>query len=143
MKSLQVHIVLVLACLAFHWNSRAADTTPPAVQSLSPNSGSTVSSLTQVTITFTEPITGLEVEDLLISGNTASTRTGNSNVWTFTFTQPLPGVVAFTWDASQAIYDLAGNRFDDQAIANRWSYTLTDTIAPTAAVTTPRPGAVV
>ena len=40
-------------------------------------------------------------------------------------------MVQFSWDASHAIYDAAGNRFDNLAPGSTWSYTLADIIAPT------------
>src|SRR5436309_3494482 len=45
----------------------AADITPPTVLNVVPAAGSTVSNLTQVTIIFSEAVSGPEAEDLLIN----------------------------------------------------------------------------
>ena len=121
----------------------AADLTPPSVLGVSPGAGSTVSNLAQVTVTFTEAVTGVEAGDFLVNGNPASTRAGGGNSWTFSFSQPQAGPVGLAWDASHAIYDLAGNRFDELGAGATWSITLVDTIPPAVAITLPTPGAVV
>ena len=115
----------------------------PRVVGQSPAAGSTVSSLSQVTVTFNVPITGIEANDLLINGNSASTLTGGGTSWTFSFNQPPPGLVQFNWDGSHAIYDALGSRFDETAPSASWSYTLLDVIAPTVLTTLPSPGATV
>src|SRR6185436_10661728 len=136
--------VLLLAVFVFSAaSSWAADTTPPTVQSVAPAASATVSNLTQVTVTFSEPVTGVEAGDFLINGNPANTRTNLGNAYTFLFSQPFAGTVAFAWDASHAIYDLAGNRFDNLGAGATWSLTLIDTIPPAVATIFPTPGAVV
>src|SRR5438034_371218 len=119
-----------------------ADITPPAVLSVTPAAGSTISNLTQITVLFTEAVTGPEAADLLINGAPANSRTGSSNSWVFTFSQPGPGLVQIAWDGSHAIYDTSGNRFDELAPGSTWSYTLVDTIPPTVLVISPTPGAI-
>src|SRR6185369_1831307 len=111
--------VFFLHLLAVH----AADITPPTVLGVAPAVGSFVSNLTQVSVTFSEAVTGVEDQDLLINGSPAVGRTGSGNIWTFTFSQPPPGVVQFSWDGSHGIYDLAGNRFDELGAGATWSYT--------------------
>ena len=121
----------------------AADTTPPAILSTVPAAGGTASNLAQITVTFSEGVAGVESEDFLINGVPANGRSGTSNVWTFTFSQPAAGLVQFAWDGSHAIYDAAGNRFDAAAPGSTWAVTLADTLAPTVLGTSPTPGAVV
>ncbi len=111
----------------------------PRVASAVPAFGSTVSSLTSVTVNFSVPVTGVEAGDLLVNGNAASTVSGSNSTWTFAFPQPPPGLVQIGWDGSHAIYDAAGGRF----IESTWSYTLLDAIAPTVLTTTPTPSATV
>ncbi len=115
----------------------------PRIGALSPAAGSTANSLTQVTVTFTVSVSGVEAGDLLINGNSASAASGGGTTWTFTFNQPPPGLVQFGWDASHAIYDAAGGRFDQNAPTASWSYTLLDVVAPTILTTVPSPGATV
>src|SRR5262249_28125784 len=107
---------------------RAADVIPPGIQTVSPAAGGTVSNLTQATVTFTEAVTGVGIEDFLINGNPAASRAGVGNAWTFNFTQPTPGLVQFSWDAGHSIYDLTGNRFDETVAGATWSCTLVDKI---------------
>ena len=89
--------IFFAAVLSLH----AADTTAPAIANVAPSPGGTVSNLTRVAITFSEPVTGPEAEDFLINGSPASGRSGASNVWTFTFSQPAAGPVMFGWDGSR------------------------------------------
>src|SRR6185436_16540265 len=112
----------------------------PTVQNIVPAPG-TVSSLTQITVTFSAPVNGPAAEDLLVNGTSASGVSGAGNTWTFTFSQPLPGLVAITWDGSHGIYDLSGNRFDELAAGSTWAYTLVDVLAPGVLLTAPTPGA--
>src|SRR2546425_824219 len=91
-------LAAAIGCCILHL--QAADITPPMVFSVAPVPGNTVSNLSQVTVTFSEAVTGVEPEDLLVNGQPAATRTGASNAWTFTFSQPAPGLVQFGWDGS-------------------------------------------
>ena len=115
----------------------------PSIQAISPAPGATVSSLTQVTVTFNTAVTGVELEDFLINGSPPSSVSGVGAARTFTFTQPPAGTVQFAWDGSHFITDLAGSRFDETAVSAIWSCTLLDTISPVVRLTTPAPGAVV
>src|SRR5438270_13836085 len=91
---------------------QAADTTPPAILSMTPAPGSTVSNLTQINVLFTEPVVGVQNWNLQINGNDANSVAGvGFTNFTFSFTQPLPGVVPVNWDPIQAITDQAGNPF--------------------------------
>ena len=115
----------------------------PRIGALTPVASSTLSSLTQVTVTFTVSVTGVEAGDLLVNGNAANTVSGAGTTWTFTFNQPPPGPVQFGWDASHAIYDAAGGRFDQNAANATWSYTLLDVIAPTVFTRSPSASATI
>jgi len=115
----------------------------PRIIALSPAAGSTVSNLTQLTVTFNVPLTGISAPDLLVNGNPASTVSGAGTTRTFTFVQPPPGLVQFGWDNDHVISDAAGNRFDETAPNARWTCTLLDGIPPAALTITPAPGATV
>lgn len=121
----------------------AFDTTPPAISSVSPVAGSTVSNLTSVTVTFTEPIMVIEAPDLLVNGIPATGLSGSGNQRTFTFSQPGPGLVQFTWDGAHAISDDLGNRFNETLPAASWSYTLLDKLPASLDTTFPVPGAAI
>jgi hypothetical protein len=113
------------------------------VVSATPPFGATVNNLSQITVTFNVPVSGIGPADLLVNGNASTAFTGGGATWTFTFNQPPPGTVQIGWDNDHTISDAAGNRFDDTAPTANWNYTLLDTIAPTALTTTPTPGAAV
>lgn len=121
------------------------ETVPPAVLSVVPAPG-TVTQLRQITVTFSEPVTGVAAAHLLVNGIGASSlNASDSATYTFGFVQPPYGDVAITWNANHNIYDQAvpPNRFLDAAPGAAWTYVLVDRTAPTVAALTPAPGATV
>src|SRR5439155_16897028 len=66
----------------------------PRIASVSPSAG-TLFSLTDITVKFTEAVSGIDASDLLINGVPASSVTGgtSNDVYTFNFTQPAYGPV--------------------------------------------------
>jgi hypothetical protein len=116
---------------------------PPLISSVSPAPSATVGALTQITVSFTKPVNGVNAADLLINSQPAASVLGNAgtNTYTFSFTQPLPGAVEVAWDEIHDISDLSGTPFDATAPGATWSYTLTDTLAPTVNEQTPVAGA--
>ncbi len=100
----------------------------PTVTTLSPSTGATASSLTSIIVTFSEAVTGVDANDLLINNEAALTVSG-TGPYTFTFTQPLPGTVNVSWDFDHGIAGLGSGVY----VQTTWSYTLTDTLAPTIA----------
>ncbi len=101
----------------------------PTVVTINPAPG-TVSSLTQIGVTFSEAVAGVDANDLLINNEAAFGLTGSgAGPYTFTFTQPLPGAVNITWDFDHGISGIGTGAF----IRNTWSYTLLDTLPPTIA----------
>ena len=90
------------------WQYLTPDNVPPTVDSTVPPAGSTVRSLTQIAITFEEPVTGVNASDLRINGTPAQTVSGSgAGPYTFGFTQPSTGVVDVVWAAGHGITDLA------------------------------------
>jgi len=149
MKFLRLAILLLL--IARLSNNGIATTNSPAPQpmlgpdspvivSVSPASGTTVSNLTQIQITFSKNVTGVEAGDLLIAGNPADFFSGSGSNYVFTFTQPPPGTILVYWDIESAITDLSGNLFDT---SGSWTYALIDNIPPTMVSTTPAAGAAI
>jgi len=105
------------------WQYFTPDNVPPDVANTSPTPFSTVRTLAQLTLTFTEPVTGVNASDLLINGAPAQNVSGSAaGPYTFQFTQPPTGSVAIAWAAGHAITDLASppNPFAGGA----WSYVL-------------------
>ncbi len=115
----------------------------PTVTTLNPAAGSTLSALTSITVTFNESVAGVDAEDLLIAGNSADSvvqADGSGAKWTFNFTQPYPGEVLVYWDVDHAITNQSGVAF---VPGSSWTYTLTDSVAPTVTAQSPPPGATV
>ena len=86
-------------------------------------SGATLSHLTQIAVTFSEPVAGVEAADLLVNGQPASQVTGaGAGPYTFVFEAPAPGTVPVSWAVNHGIHDLAvsPNAFG----GGSWSYTL-------------------
>lgn len=127
-------------------DSILTETIPPRVESVTPAAGTTLNSLSQITVTFTEPVTGVTAAHLLVSGIPAtSVSTPDSKAYTFSFQQPLYGSVSVGWNPQHGITDLAlpPNRFDESGPGASWSYSLVDITAPTVSSISPIPGSTV
>ena len=88
-----------------------------------PFAGSTVPSLTQIEVDFTEPVTGVNVTDLLINGSPATNMTtSSSSVYVFRFPPPPLGPVSVQFAPGHGIRDLASppNAF----AGSSWTYIL-------------------
>jgi hypothetical protein len=114
------------------WIYTLVDQTPPAISSINPPAGSQVTNITIVTLTFSEPVAGVNASDLLINGLPATGVSGSDATYTFTFSQPNATTVRFTWASTHGIHDLAPtpNPFDAAASGSTWTYTTPDTLAP-------------
>jgi hypothetical protein len=122
------------------------DTNPPTVLSANPAGGSAVNALTEITVNFSEPVTGVDAFDLRINGSPAMTVAPlSSSSYRFTFPQPPYGTVQITWEASHGIADqaLPPNPFEASAATAMWSYSLVDNTPPVVAALTPASGATV
>ena len=121
------------------------ETVPPTVVSANPAAG-TINSLTQLTVTFSESVSGVDASDLLINGAGALTVTAvNSSTYTFTFQQPPSGNVPVGWRAGHGIADqaLPPNPFAAAGPGATWSYTLVDNSPPLVDNLSPAAGATV
>jgi hypothetical protein len=134
---------LVLNFAFFILNSATARAAaPPTIQSVQPPPG-TVTTLAQVTVTFSAAVTNVVATDLRANDDPASEVTGSGAVYTFTLgRQPDYGIVQFTWDPSHGIrdQDTPPNRFDETAPGSTWQYTFLDTSPPIIASRTPQEG---
>jgi hypothetical protein len=121
------------------------NTNPPAIASVSPVAGATVAALAQVTVHFNQSVVGVDAADLQVNGLPASAVTGilGTNIYTFTFPQPPPGEIAFSWDETHGISGLDGEPFDPSLPGGTWNYTLLDTAPPQVVQLTPVAGALV
>jgi hypothetical protein len=115
----------------------------PTIVSQTPLGGSTVSNLTQLTVTFSEAVQGVNAADLLISGAPATGVSGGPATYTFTFPEPPYGNVAISWAGAHAITDAepGQNAFDPSRPGATWTYTLIDLTAPAVASQNPPAGA--
>ncbi len=127
------------------WAYTLIDQVPPMVAAQNPPAGAQVTNLTQLTVTFSEPVTGVNASDLLINGSPATGLSGGSVTYTFTFPQPNATVVNITWANNHGIRDLAPvpNAFDPSAPGNTWAYTTPDNLPPALLSVTPPAGATV
>ena len=117
----------------------------PTIAAQTPSAGASVSNLTQISITFSEPVSGVNAADLLINGLAAATVSGGPQTYSFTFGQPSFGAVAISWAAAHGIADLEApaNPFDPARAGSTWAYTLLDQAPPTVAAKNPPAGATV
>jgi hypothetical protein len=105
------------------WQYQLIDQTPPTVVDLFPAVGATTRSLTQIEVTFSEDVTGIDASDLLINGLPASNMSKvPGGPYIFQFTEPAAGTVNVNWKTAHGITDLAPapNAFAGGA----WSYQL-------------------
>lgn len=117
-----------------------SDVTPPRIASIEPAPGM-VERLTNVVVTFTEPVAGVSASDFFLGARAATSVQGTAARYTFTFDPTDSGAVELRWDADTLITDLASppNRFDPVA-AGAWPYEIIDRTAPALAEAAPRPG---
>ena len=121
----------------------APDPTPPVVATVSPAPGASLSALTQVTVTFSEPVAGVNPSDLVVNGVPASSMTGGNDTYTFNFAQPAYGSLQLGWAAGHGITDLGipPNPFNATGPGATWQYSLVDTVPPTLGFQLPFAGA--
>ncbi len=131
---------VILAAVSFPSNCDGAN---PVIQSISPAPGSTLSSLSQVTVTFSTPVVGVQASDLQVNDLPAVSVGVAGAVVTFQFSQPSSGPVAVNIDGDASITDQLGNAFDPLVPGAAWTYTLADILDPVVATAEPAAGAVV
>jgi hypothetical protein len=110
------------------WEYDLVDMTPPEVVLLNPPAGVTVRQLTQVEVTFSEPVAGITSGALLVNGGPAFGVTAMTDRrYLFTFAEPAPGTVALEWGPGHGITDRAAapNPFAGGA----WFYSLDPDLA--------------
>lgn len=117
----------------------------PTVIAQTPLAGTTINHLTQLNVTFSEPVAGVDASDLLINGVAASGLSGSGANYVFTFLQPAYGPIAISWAAGHGITDLEipATPFDVTRQGSTWSYTLVDQTPPSIASLNPPAGSLV
>lgn len=108
------------------WSYVLIDQLAPRVSARAPVPGSTVTNLTEITVGFSEPVTGVDATDLLVNGFQATGVTGSGANYTFTVPPFSTGLKSVTWSTNNGITDLAvtPNAFDRALATNNWSFTL-------------------
>ncbi len=122
--------------------ARPADIEPPSLGSIVPAPSASVTSLTQIALNFSEPVSGVTADDVIVNGTAATGVSGSGSTYTFTFPQPPYGTILVSIATNSGIADLAQppNTFDATAPAAGWLYTILDATAPVIASTFPKPG---
>ncbi len=108
------------------WDYDLFDRTPPRVAAHVPASGTTVTNLTAISVTFSEDVTGVDAADLLVNGTPAYNLTGSGSNYVFNVFQPDSGTISITWATNHGIADIAvaPNAFVRTAAGNAWNFTL-------------------
>ncbi|MBX3746548.1 MAG: lamin tail domain-containing protein [Verrucomicrobiae bacterium] len=117
---------------------------PPFVVSVDPLPGP-VAELDRITVTFNEPVRGVDAGDFLINGLGATDVTGSGDRYTFTFAPPPYGPVTISWGAFHTIEDFEDPplRFELAAPGSTWGYELVDPEGPSVLVRQPPAGATI
>ena len=98
---------IVLAALTCAAPVSAQDVAPAVAYQL-PYAGSTIPSLTQIEVNFTENVTGVDAADLLINGSAATNVTALSGAaYVFRFPPPANGPVTVQFIGGSGIQDFA------------------------------------
>lgn len=117
-----------------------AQADPPTVTDVTPPPGE-VNSLAEITVTFSEEVTGVDASDLSINGTPATGVTQDGNSYTFAFaTFPL-GQAVVAWNFLHGIVDTEdpANPFDESADGEVRNYEVSDSQAPTITFRSPLP----
>lgn len=125
------------------WTYTLADVFPPVVVAQDPPAGAFVANLTQITVTFDEPVANVDAGDLLVNGHPARTVAGGGAVYTFTFPRPNAADIAVGWAGGHGIADRAAgpNPFDARGPGASWSYSALDDMPPVIVQRSPSDGA--
>ena len=102
------------------WLYQVVDRLPPRAQ-ITPAPGQTLRELSQVQITFSEPVDGVDAADLLLNGRAATNVTGTAaGPYVFYFDPPNVGTVELRWATGHGIRDEAAapNAFEGAS----WNY---------------------
>ena len=134
------------AYLDVRLSAKEREFVPPEVVSISPDPGE-VTELSAITVTFSEPMSGVDVDDLMINDYPATELMEKANTFTFRFDQPASGRINVWWAPGHGIGDQASppNKFAPEGSTGiqeaTWSYELLDLVPPRLASRLPLTGA--
>jgi len=119
----------------------SVESVPPKVATVDPPPG-LASDLGQVSVTFTEPVNGVDATDLLANGKPAQSVEGSGRTWVFQLAGLPQGKVRITWAKAHGITDQAQtpNTFQETGNGNRWKYSHADDNPPHVRRTNPPAG---
>ena len=124
-----------------------ADTGTPSIAAIHPVPDR-VTQLTEVTVTFSKSVLGVDAADLLINGQPALAVDSvgeNGDAWRFIFAEPTYGTVAVSWAAEHGITDryTPPQGFDTTQATAGWKYDFVDIVPPWLAESHPSAGGTV
>ncbi len=104
---------------------------PPEILTVVPAPG-IVTNLDRITVTFSEPVTGVRAEDFLVNGRSAAQVQGSGTTYTFTYPTPAFGTVTAGWSTFHGIQDLETppRRFELSSPGAAWAYEFLDPDGP-------------
>lgn len=115
--------------LEAQWTYTLVDLQAPAILSMDPPAGAVVAETGSIRILFSETVIGVDAGDLLVNGLAAESVMGlGPGPYLFSFPEPAPGPVTFSWASGHAITDQAEdpNLFEGES----WTITLDPDYAP-------------
>ena len=120
--------------------STAPDSEPPVVVNLTPAPGN-VMDLSQITVTFSEPVSGIDASDMTINDVEAQSVSGGGDQYTFSFASVPFGPATVEWSQDHGIRDTASpsNPFDSIVPGEVRSYLVIDDLPPTTTGLLPPP----
>ena len=124
------------------WSYTLSDLVAPTVLAKNPAAGAAVTNLTSLTVTFSEPVLGVNASDLLLNDVPATGLTTNNGTnFVFTFAQPNATIINMTWAGGHGITDTAAtpNAFNAAGAGATWNYVTPDNLPPTVASIDPPP----
>ncbi|HMJ89307.1 MAG TPA: lamin tail domain-containing protein [Candidatus Acidoferrum sp.] len=119
------------------WQYTLIDRTLPTLFTKNPVAGASVTNITSLNVTFSENVTGVNANDLLVNGIPATSFLGTGSNYTFNFTQPNQSVVNLTWALTHGVVDTAGNAFDSAGPGATWQYFTPDNVPPVISAYSP------
>jgi hypothetical protein len=115
------------------WQYTLVDTVAPTVVTITPAAGATLKELTEIEVTFSEAVGGVQAADLRINGVAAAEVNGSlAGPYRFRVNQPANGAVLVAWASGHGIRDfsVAQNSFG----GGTWTYMLNTNVVESAVV---------
>ena len=108
------------------WSYEVLDRTPPRVAARVPGAGAVVTNLSEIAVTFSESVVGVDAADLLVGGVPAFGFSGSGSNYVFQVAQPASGTISITWATNHGIFDFSDipNSFVRANASNVWNFTL-------------------